>query len=87
MVKILASKALSCLVSLFAEAASTAAIRGGSGNGPIAQWVLYRRNDSSTLTRFTVTCEATWNGWKGVEKIFSLWATGCLANLYPLADG
>ncbi|KAL8856639.1 MAG: hypothetical protein Q9178_006795 [Gyalolechia marmorata] len=71
MVKILASKALSCLVLLFAKGALTATIRGGSGNGRIAQQVFDRRNDSSTLTRFTVTCEATWSGWKGVEKIFS----------------
>ncbi|KAI4241880.1 MAG: hypothetical protein L6R40_004279 [Gallowayella cf. fulva] len=46
-------------------------MHGGSRSPRISHRALFRRNDSSTLTEATVTCETTWSGWKGVEKIFS----------------
>ncbi|KAL8724706.1 MAG: hypothetical protein Q9166_007794 [cf. Caloplaca sp. 2 TL-2023] len=71
MVRFFALAALSCLSVLFPEGAWSAAFHGGFRHPRISQRALYRRNDSSTLTKATVTCEATWAGWKGVEKIFS----------------
>ncbi|KAL8673761.1 MAG: hypothetical protein Q9168_001822 [Polycauliona sp. 1 TL-2023] len=67
-------QALSCLAVLFGVA-----LTSGSHSVPqhahLTQNVLERRNDSSTLTLATVTNEATWSGWKGVERIFSFGAS------------
>ncbi|KAL8646465.1 MAG: hypothetical protein Q9226_006844 [Calogaya cf. arnoldii] len=70
MVKALGLQALSCVVLLFTKVALTAATHGNPQRSLITDGELDRRNDSSTLTLATVTNDATWRGWKGVENMF-----------------
>ncbi|KAL8836324.1 MAG: hypothetical protein Q9176_006385 [Flavoplaca citrina] len=74
MVKIRNLQFLSSLSILFAELTLIAAAHGNS-HTRTAHHELERRKDSSTLTLATVTNEATWSGWAGVEKIFSFGAS------------
>ena len=71
MVKIRNLQLLSSLSILFAELTLIATAHRNS-HTRIAHHELERRKNPSTLTLATVTNEATWNGWAGVEKIFSL---------------
>ncbi|KAL8851753.1 MAG: hypothetical protein Q9221_003363 [Calogaya cf. arnoldii] len=70
MVKAPGLQALSCLVLLVTEGALIVATHANPQRSLIAHGELDRRNDPSTLTLATVTNEATWRGWKGVEKMF-----------------
>ncbi|KAL8996686.1 MAG: hypothetical protein Q9169_003858 [Polycauliona sp. 2 TL-2023] len=63
-------QALSCLAVLFLGAALTSAAHASPRQAHLAHHALERRNDSSTLTMATVTNEATWSGWTGVERMF-----------------